>query len=285
MELQLFRTFWGVTDPLPVAAEQAAAAGFDGLELPLPQDPDARAEFESLLARTQRPWIAEICTAGGYVPRRDAGFAEHRDDLEQGLRACAPLRPVRVNCMAGLDAWEPDDSLRLFEHGMDVAAQLGLELCFETHRSRSLFNPWVTRKVVEALPGIRLTADVSHWCVVAERLMDTEMDTIEAIAPNVRHIHARVGHDQGPQVPHPAAPEYRYALEVHQQCWEHFWDAQRRAGLEQVTMTPEFGPDGYLPLLPFTRAPVADLWSLNTWIADTERHHFRHWLSEGQGPA
>lgn len=283
MELQLFRTFRGVTDPLEVAAQQAVTAGFDGLELPLPRDSEARAAFEALLARTQRPWIAEICTTGSYVPRRDAGFEEHRDDLEQGLRDCAALEPVRVNCMAGLDARELGDSLRLFEHGMNVAARLGLELCFETHRNRSLFNPWVTRRVTDALPGIRLTADVSHWCVVAERLMDTEMETIEAIAPNVRHIHARVGHAQGAQVPHPAAPEYRHALEVHQQCWERFWTAQRDAGVTRLTMTPEFGPDGYLPLLPFTRAPVADLWSLNTWIADTERHHFRHW--PGRNPA
>lgn len=285
MKLQLFRTFWGVTEPFAVAAEEAAAAGFDGLELPLPQEPGARAAFETLLSYRQRPWIAEICTAGSYVPRRRASLGEHCEDLEQGLRACAPLSPTRVNCMAGLDAWELEDSLHLFEHGMNVAARLGLELCFETHRSRSLFNPWVTRKVVSVLPEIRLTADVSHWCVVAERLMDEEMDTIEAIAPNVRHIHARVGYDQGPQVPHPGAPEHQYALAVHQQCWERFWEAQCRAGLEKLTMTPEFGPDGYLQKLPFTQAPVADLWALNTWIADSERHHFQRWLAASQKTA
>jgi hypothetical protein len=40
-------------------------------------------------------------------------------------------------------------------------------------------------------------------------------------------------------------------------------------------MTPEFGPDGYLHLLPFTGAPVADLWELNQWMAAEERRHYR----------
>jgi hypothetical protein len=36
--------------------------------------------------------------------------------------------------------------------------------------------------------------------------------------------------------------------------------------MDTVTMTPEFGPDGYLHLLPFTRQPVAGLWELNVWM-------------------
>jgi hypothetical protein len=36
------------------------------------------------------------------------------------------------------------------------------------------------------------------------------------------------------------------------------------------TITPEFGPDGYLPQLPFTGQPVADLEEINrslgAWI-------------------
>ena len=38
-------------------------------------------------------------------------------------------------------------------------------------------------------------------------------------------------------------------------------------------MTPEFGPDGYLHTLPFTNAPVADLWEINTWMGHEERRH------------
>jgi hypothetical protein len=105
--------------------------------------------------------------------------------------------------------------------------------------------------------------------------MDSEPEAINAIVPNVMHIHARVGYDQGPQVPHPAAPEYTYALKAHQEVWEQVWDSQRRRGFGFTTMTPEFGPDGYLHTLPFTKAPVADLWEINQWMGETERQHFQ----------
>jgi len=104
--------------------------------------------------------------------------------------------------------------------------------------------------------------------------MDSELDIIHQIANNAHHIHARVGYDQGPQVPNPAAPEYQQALLSHQNWWEMIWQSQQKRGYEVTTMTPEFGPDGYLHEAPFTREPVADLWELNTWMANEERKHF-----------
>ena len=100
------------------------------------------------------------------------------------------------------------------------------------------------------------------------------MDVIEAIAANVHHIHARVGYDQGPQVPHPAAPEYANALEAHQRWWQLIWETQQRNGYTLTTMTPEFGPDGYLHHLPFSNKPVADLRQINQWMMQIERRRF-----------
>jgi len=277
VELLLFRTRWGAKGDLVEFASAASSAGFNGIECPVPTDSAERHMFESVLARFSLDWVGEIVTGGGYVPRRDLTLDDHLADLFTQLDACAALGPVRVNCVGGLDAWSDDDAIRFFEAGMERAEQLALDLCFETHRSRCLFNPWRCERVVRELPEIGLTADLSHWCVVAERLMDTEMPTLRAIAGNVRHIHARIGYDQGPQVPHPAAPEYAEALASHQRCWEVFWEAQRDAGATQTTMTPEFGPDGYLHELPFTREPVADLWEINQWVAGVERHHFARW--------
>lgn len=277
MKLQLFKSLWGVSLPLDQAAEAAAAAGFDGIESRVPgSDTEARGLAE-VLHRHGLAWIAEICTGGDYVPPRELEPEDHLRDLKMGLAACVGLAPVRVNCIGGLDAWDEAQSLAFLEAGMEAAERSRLPLCFETHRSRCLFNPWVTRRLVRELPDIRLTADISHWCVVAERLMDSEAEVLEEIAPHVRHIHARVGYDQGPQVPHPAAPEFRHCLESHQRFWGRFWEAQVDAGLGTLTMTPEFGPDGYLHHLPFTDVPVADLDAVNEWMAVTERRHFQHW--------
>jgi len=278
MRLQRFKTMWGFEGDFESACREAKAAGFDGIEGAAPADPAERAEWKASLKKHGLHYIAEAVTGGDYVPRRELGVEEHLSDLEAILERSRDLEPLFVTCIGGLDAWSEEESLRFFIEGMALAAKFGLDISFETHRSRSLFNPWVTRRIVEALPEISLTADISHWCVVCERQMDTELDTIEAIAPRVKHIHARVGYDQGPQVPHPAAPEYAYALEAHQQCWERFWTAQYSRGFKVSTMTPEFGPDGYLHTLPFTQAPVADLWEINRWMGATEAEHFKKYM-------
>jgi hypothetical protein len=144
---------------------------------------------------------------------------------------------------------------------------------FETHRSRSLFNPWAITDLLGAVPQLRLTADLSHWCCVAERLMTPELEPIQAMAERVDHIHARVGQAQGPSVGHPFAPEAAEALDAHRRCWQLFTQAQQARGLTPRTITPEFGPDGYLPCLPFSGEPVADLLEINTAMA--------RWLRQG----
>jgi hypothetical protein len=119
------------------------------------------------------------------------------------------------------------------------------------------------------------TSDISHWIVTCERLLNDPEDDLSAFIERVHHIQARVGYDQGPQVPHPAAPEYAKELAFHQQHWEAIWRSQQARGYQVTTLTPEFGADGYLHHLPFTNVPVADLWSLNIWMGQTEREHFQ----------
>mgnify|MGYP003341280457 CR=1 FL=1 len=148
-----------------------------------------------------------------------------------------------------------------------------IPVSFETHRSRSLANPWAMAELLEALPQLRLTADLSHWCCVSERLMTPELEPIQAIAERVDHIHARVGQAQGPSVGHPFAPEAAEALEAHRRCWQLFTAAQLARGQALLTITPEFGPDGYLPCLPFSGEPVADLLEINSAMA--------RWLRDG----
>ena len=277
MELQLFKTLWGHAGSYEAAAKQALEAGFVGLEGNADLPPE---RIESLCHALQRhglQFIQEIVTAGNYVPRRHDTVQQHLADVERQLHLGRALSPRHVTVIGGCDAWTLEQSVRFFGEAQESAARMGIACSFETHRSRSLFNPWVTLAVLECLPELKLTCDFSHWVVVMERQLDDDMDAVLAVAKHAHHIHARVGYDQGPQVPHPAAPEYAGALASHQRCWEAVWRAQREAGCAVSTMTPEFGPDGYLHTLPFTQQPVADLWQVNRWMGTTERRHFQDW--------
>tara|TARA_R110002072_G_scaffold977_14_gene8086 strand:- start:1314 stop:2186 length:873 start_codon:yes stop_codon:yes gene_type:complete len=278
MQLRNFKTLWGHTTSIEDAALLAKAANFSGLEAPaVHAAPGHLPALANALAEHELEWIQEICTAGSYVPRRHASVSEHLEDLEAQILMGKPLAPRFVNVMGGCDAWPVATSVEFFKAAMDIADKHGVLCSFETHRGRSFYCPWSTAAVLEQLADIRITCDFSHWVVVCERLMDSEWDAIELAAQHAHHVHSRVGYDQGPQVPHPAAPEYAEALASHQRCWEEVWAAQRERGYQETTMTPEFGPDGYLHHLPFTNAPIADLWDINRWIGATEQQHFAAW--------
>ncbi|MFC4101670.1 hypothetical protein [Paenibacillus xanthanilyticus] len=75
-------------------------------------------------------------------------------------------------------------------------------------------------------------------------------------------------HPEGPQVPHPGAPEYRQELDLHLRWWRAILNRQASEGAAQATFTAEFGPPGYMHTLPFTNEPVADLWEVNRWMAE-----------------
>ena len=162
------------------------------------------------------------------------------------------------------------------ERCLQLLSHTPVPVSLETHRSRSLFNPWAIEDILKAHPTLRLTADVSHWCVVAERLMSPELHPIQAMASHVDHIHARVGHEQGAGVPHPFAANWQEALVAHAQCWSLFAQQRLQSG-QPLTLTPEFGPDGYMPLHPESGEPLADVATINQLMADWLRSD--GWLS------
>lgn len=91
-------------------------------------------------------------------------------------------------------------------------------------------------------PELPLTADLSHWCCACESLLEDQPQTLAQVLPLVRHVHARVGHAQGPQVADFRAPEAKPALDAHLAWWDAIVALRRAAGAERMTFTPEFGP-------------------------------------------
>lgn len=274
MELRLYKTLWGYNDSLENAVMECREQGFDGIEGQPPPLKSVRSEFRKRMAEAGLGFIAEICTAGSYVPDRQASPYKHLESLRSHAEAAMECAPRFLTVIAGCDAWSIGQSVDFFGTALQMLDEFGIAVSFETHRSRSFFNPWTTREILLQLPGLKLTCDFSHWCVVCERLIDTEPDIIALCAERAQHVHARVGYDQGPQVPHPAAPEFQPALEAHERWWSLIWRSQRTRGFTVSTMTPEFGPDGYLHCQPFTREPVADLAEINRWMAKRQREQF-----------
>jgi sugar phosphate isomerase/epimerase len=281
MELVMLRSLWSAPADLDVLFAETRAAGFDGLEGPIPEAREDRIEFGRRLADAGFRFVAEATTGidpGGaddwWVPSPKASVRRHLDDLARTIEAAPALGALFVTTMCGYDAWSLEQSLDFFGRALELEAQSGVAIAFETHRTRSLFNPWITREILRQLPAMKLTCDFSHWVVVCERLIDAEEDVLALCAERALHVQCRVGHPQGAQVADPRDPAHARALAAHERWWDLVWDAQERRGFACTTMTPEFGAEGYLQTLPFTGQPVADLFDVIRWMARRERERF-----------
>ena len=257
MKLTLLRHLWGVTLPLPEAFALFAARGYAGVEATLYDDPPL---VRSLVPQYGFRLSGMIYTSGDGVV---AHFDSLRAQVDQWLAAGAH----QLTAHSAKDAWPVAQSVEFYGRCAEYERTLPVPIAHETHRGRAFFSPWATRDILTQVPAVRLCCDYSHWVCVAERLLD-DCDSVLALAArHCIHLHARVGYEQGPQVPDPSAEEYARHVEAHERWWRMIWDAQSSAGREELTVVPEFGPPVYLHTMPHTNAPVADLDQVVVWMS------------------
>jgi sugar phosphate isomerase/epimerase len=182
-------------------------------------------------------------------------------------------RPLYINNHSGKDYFSFDDNKKFIEHTQALAKETGLLICHETHRGRMLFAAHITRNFLEKYPDLRLTLDISHWCNVHESLLADQKETIDLALSRTDHIHARIGHPEGPQVNDPRAPEWEQTVKQHFEWWDKIVERKRRNG-ERVTVLTEFGPPDYMPTYPYTRQPLADQWAINVHMMHLLRKRY-----------
>ena len=136
MELKLFKTLWGETGSLPETIAACLQDEFDGIEGQAPFRSAERIEFRNRLSDAGLSYIAEICTAGSYVPDRNATPAEHLESLRRQAVTAMECRPLFLTVIAGCDAWSIAQSVDFFGKAMAITDKLGVTASFETHRSR-----------------------------------------------------------------------------------------------------------------------------------------------------
>lgn len=260
MRLKKIKSLWGMSGPLDRQIARIAEAGYDGVEAALVfMEEREREQLAVLLQQYRMDLIAQALTSGGDV-------AAHIEHFNHQLELASSFGAILVDAHGGKDHFRGDARKRFFDAALSSEARIGVPVGHETHRGRPLFTPWDTGELLTEFPELKITADISHWYCVCESDLAEHGDAMRMAAERTIHIHARVGYAEGPQVPHPAAPEYEGDLERHEAFWETVCRLRQEDGTETLTVTPEFGPPSYLHTLPFTNQPVADLWEVNEWM-------------------
>ena len=265
--VKILATNWGYQGSWDAFCAKAKADGYDGFEAWIPFD---EGERDEVLGAASKHGLEIGFLAGAWVP----DYSEHLETYIRGVELAVQTKPLYVNTHAGRDYFTFGQNSEILKRGIDISNNSGVPVLCETHRSRCAFSANATQQYMDALPELRLTADLSHWCVVHESLLEGYEKTVQLALERTMHVHARIGHSEGPQVNDPRAPEWASAVKVHFDWWDKVMEHAGAQKRPFQTFLCEFGPPHYLPALPYTQQPVADQWAVNVHMMQLLRSRY-----------
>lgn len=256
MEIRYYKALWGMESlPVPEALRVIAENGYDGVAAALPLVREIQAVPHDLAVTTLL-------------------FAENVEDFQRDLNEAKALGADSINVHAGKDWWSFQQGCMFFEQALEIVEGSGLPVSFETHRGRLLFDPSSAAAYLRKFPGLRLTADFSHWTCVCESMLHDQAESLDLAVRHTGLLHARVGHEEGPQVPDPRSPQWAGHVERFLEIWDGIKSAAEARGESVLRVDPEFGPPNYLWTDPQDGRPLADLLAVCNWTRDTLRERW-----------
>lgn len=269
LSLKILGTNWGFSGNYDSFCAAIKKEGYDGIEVGFPGGKEKQAELLAALGKHGLD-VAFLCGAG------EKDFSTHLQSFKKNIEAAATQfsqKPLYLNCHSGKDYFSYEQNKAIIDFTTEISTKTGIPIYHETHRGRMLFAAHITRNFIEKNPYLKLTLDISHWCNVHESLLTDQQETVQLALSRVGNIHARIGHEEGPQVNDPRAPEWEAAVKAHLGWWDAVVALKVKNG-EGLTILTEFGPPNYLPTIPYTKQPLADQWSINVYMMKLLRERY-----------
>lgn len=259
-KLEFFQTDWGRTISWDAFCKKTKAAGYDGIEIWYPREEESQKQLKAALEKHE----LKVGFLNG--TNKSLPFEESLKSYSEHFKTLIAWNPSYINCHTGNDFFTFEQNSAFIDAANKIAEENDIPIYHETHRGRFSYNLPDTEDYLEAIPELKLTLDISHWMVVHESLLKKQNENLKDVIDRSHHIHARVGHAEGPQVNDPEAPEWKNALNRHLDIWEEVIRKKWTESEKPFTITTEFGPPDYLPTLPYTQVPVADQWKANVFM-------------------
>lgn len=246
MQIAFFKALWGMDDLAPAdRIHRISEAGYQGFE----SGNLSGADLGSLARDHGLRMIGQA-------------YSVEIDDLRAQIEDCRRCGAESVTVHAGKDWWPYGRGLDFLGRAIEVGRELGLPLHFETHRGRLLFEPQSAARYLRELPDLTICADFSHWTCVCESLLEDQEEALAVAISRTSHLHARVGFEEGPQVPDFRLPRWTRQTDRFLEIWDRVCESAASASRVELTVTPEFGPPDYQWTDLRTDEPVNDLFEL-----------------------
>lgn len=270
MEIKILSPLWGHEHlQYNVFLDKMRAAGYDGFDVWIPDDPTEKHLLFDYLQKHEMYLVAHQHQAAG------KDFNDFKKTYVENLYICAEPAPLLINSHTGRDYFSLQQNLELIDLAQEFTERTGIIVAHETHRGRAGYSPQAAAELFANRNDYLITADFSHWTCVTESLLENFDGILQEAIGRSRHIHARIGHEQGPQVADPRAPEWKYVVDKFFDWWDAILDSSHKRGQKIFGITTEFGPKPYMPTIPFTKTPIADQFEINCYIKDMlhKRYH------------
>lgn len=150
MQIKIFAPHWGSNELAPQTfIDKVRAAGFDGIEMSLPLDAAARADWTRRIADAGLALIAQQWETV-FHPQFDA----HKTALAELLHNACAARPLLVNTHTGKDFYSQTQNLELIALADAISQEHGVPIVHEIHRSRFSGHPMLLLPYLERLPRL-----------------------------------------------------------------------------------------------------------------------------------
>jgi hypothetical protein len=269
--LEIFQSLWamelrqpGIPErPMEENFRMAAEAGYHGLCI----DPAVH-EIEDFL--NLKPLYREY----GLKCMLNA-FPATVEELPPLLDLARDLDASLVNVIGQVMPLTVEAGIAVIHQWMADAEQAGLPLLFETHRDCTLNDLYYTLQLIEAVPGMRLCADLSHYVIDREMripLGATDRQYMHRILERSDCFQGRISNREQIQV-QIEFPQHREWVEQFRTWWTDGIGMWRRRNDEDATLVflCELGPPPYA-MTDANQAELSDRWrealTIRSWVEE-----------------
>jgi hypothetical protein len=273
MPLHVYQSIWGM-EQLPWRSQDKwsmdqqldliADAGFDGVSVSFTEADETQAICAGAISRGLRIQASYFpTTIEGLAPVFETIEAVGREHVDH-LNLQPNVRPRTVaESVPYLHGWQA------------MADEAGVPLYVETHRDRMTTDLHFTLDLLEAVPSLQLTADLSHCLVGREfALPVSEADhaDIRTVLHRSRAFHGRVASREQVQV-QISFPHHKLWVDLFAHWWhEGFRHFQQTVGSDEIlTFTTELGPPFWYAITGPDGEELSDRWAEALQLAELVR--------------
>ena len=176
-------------------------------------------------------------------------FPHTADELKPLLEVAREFNAKQVNVIADVMPIDYRDALPILERWMAEADEMGIPLLIETHRNSTLTDLHYSLQVIDALPQLRLCADLSHFVVGREielPLTEENSDYFQRILERSDCFQGRIANREQVQV-QLNFPQHQDWVALFKNWWKQGMQMWRQRNSEDASLIflCELGPPSY----------------------------------------